>query len=587
MPAEEAVVTILHFNDCYNVEPQPQEPVGGAARFCTALKSFSDLEPMILFSGDIFAPSIMSTFTKGEQMVPALNAFGVHCAVFGNHDFDFGVDNLSSFVKQTTFPWLISNVIDNDTNQPLADGQIVFIMERAGKKFGIIGLVEEEWLETLATIDPDDVTYVDFVSEGRKLARQLRDKEEVDYVIALTHMRWPNDCRLAENVDEIDLILGGHDHDYDIRKVNGKYVIKSGTDFREFSKITLTFNHLDIELNIDKIDVTSKYEEDPDLKRGLEKYNDIVEGKMDTLLGHFIVDLDGRFSSIRTKETNLGNFVCDIMLSSTHSDLAILNSGTLRSDRIHPAGDFIMRDLVTVLPMLDPLLVLSATGEQIWKALENGVSQYPKLEGRFPQVAGVSFAFDPAKPPGSRIDPRYVKIGDEFMELDQRYKLVTKSYLAAGKDGYDILKECEILLTEEESPELRTAVQNHFESIQVLTGAVHHRTRHRQSLVCVSRRHSVVKMYEDNNLQIHRVPLQRGHSLDAAGKRNQFVTMKQTSLDDIEHEQCKLEPREEGRISILTEEVRERLDREREEQLCRIMDEVIEEESSSGSFDKN
>ncbi|GFR03319.1 metallophos domain-containing protein [Trichonephila clavata] len=80
-------VTILHFNDCYNVESQSSEPVGGASRFCTALKSFNDLDPLILFSGDIFAPSIMSTFTKGEQMIPVLNSFGVHCSVFGNHDF--------------------------------------------------------------------------------------------------------------------------------------------------------------------------------------------------------------------------------------------------------------------------------------------------------------------------------------------------------------------------------------------------------------------------------------------------------------------------------------------------------------------
>ena len=84
--------------------------------------------------------------------------------------------------------------------------------------------------------------------------------------------------------------------------------------------------------------------------------------KMEESLGHFSVDLDGRFSSIRTSETNLGNFVCDIMMAATNADVAILNSGTLRSDQIHEAGDFKMRDLMTVLPMLDPLLVLEISG---------------------------------------------------------------------------------------------------------------------------------------------------------------------------------------------------------------------------------
>lgn len=115
-PAAEKI-TILHFNDVYNIESQDREPVGGAARMRTALKGYSDRNPLILFSGDALAPSIrknhqfplsqlrrekkrpwlnefqflifppVSTFTKGEQMGPVLNKFGTNCAVFGNHDF--------------------------------------------------------------------------------------------------------------------------------------------------------------------------------------------------------------------------------------------------------------------------------------------------------------------------------------------------------------------------------------------------------------------------------------------------------------------------------------------------------------------
>lgn len=92
---------------------------------------------------------------------------------------------------------------------------------------------------------------------------------------------------------------------------------------------------------------------------------DVVGKKMDEVLGNFSVELDGRFSSIRTSETNLGNFICDILMASCNGDVALLNSGTLRSDRIHPRGDFKMRDLMTILPMLDPLLVLEITGNPL------------------------------------------------------------------------------------------------------------------------------------------------------------------------------------------------------------------------------
>lgn len=94
-------------------------------------------------------------------------------------------------------------------------------------------------------------------------------------------------------------------------------------------------------------------------------YTDVVGKKMDEVLGNFSVELDGRFSSIRTSETNLGNFICDIMMAACNGDVALLNSGTLRSDRIHPRGDFKMRDLMTILPMLDPLLVLEITGNPV------------------------------------------------------------------------------------------------------------------------------------------------------------------------------------------------------------------------------
>lgn len=79
--------------------------------------------------------------------------------------------------------------------------------------------------------------------------------------------------------------------------------------------------------------------------------------------------------------------------------------------------------------------------------MENAVSQYPKLEGRFPQVAGVSFAFDPTMPPGNRVDPNLVRIGDEYLIPTQSYKLATKSYLYNGCDGYTVLKQAKVVVS--------------------------------------------------------------------------------------------------------------------------------------------
>ena len=139
-------------------------------------------------------------------------------------------------------------------------------------QIGFMGLVEEEWLVTLATIDPSEVIFQDYVDRGTELASQLRE-EGADFVIALTHMRMPNDTRLAQFSTGIDLILGGHDHHYEVKEVNGIKIIKSGSDFREFSIITIEFgddNNYDVD--VERIEITGNVPEDPDLKEIVDGY---------------------------------------------------------------------------------------------------------------------------------------------------------------------------------------------------------------------------------------------------------------------------------------------------------------------------
>ena len=112
--------------------------------------------------------------------------------------------------------------------------------------------------------------------------------------------------------------------------------------------------------------------------------------------------------------------------------------------------------------MVDPLAVLEITGEQLIEALENGTSQYPKHEGRFPQVSGLSFTFDPSKQIGHKVIVSSVQVDGKPLQMNQKYKLCTKVYIAAGKDGYDVFKRCKVLVSQEEGPILGAIVRNHF-----------------------------------------------------------------------------------------------------------------------------
>lgn len=362
---------------------------------------------------------------------------------------DHGLDVITEQISKMNFPWLMSNVIDNETGRSLGSGKRTHVLEHAGKRIGLMGLVEKEWLDTLPTIDPKEVTYQDFVRVGSQLAAQLR-KEGCEIVIALTHMRTPNYVKLANNAIGIDLILGGHDHVCEDRVINGIHIIKSGTDFRQFGLIKiddLRTGDGRLNLTFNPINVTSEYAEDIELKEILYGYSSSIETRMGEVLGNFSVDLEGRFEKIRTQETNLGNWVCDVVLAATGADAVIINSGTFRSDQVHPAGPFSMRDLVNIVPMRDPLVVLEVTGQIIVDALENAVSGYPKLEGRFPQVSGLSFVFNPNAEPFHRVVPQLVQVADEWLDLKQNYSLCIKSYMHSGCDGYTMFKNTKTIVS--------------------------------------------------------------------------------------------------------------------------------------------
>jgi len=423
----------------------------------------------VLFSGDAFNPSLLSTVTKGKQMVPILNSFNINTACVGNHDFDFGLDALEQLIGDCNFPWLMANVLNKETKEPLGGMQRARMITHQGRRLGLIGLVEREWLETLATIKPEEVEYVDFVEEGRRLARQLLE-QGAEMVVALTHMRAPNDVKLAESVPEINLVLGGHDHGRLEQWVGPQrtLVLKSGTDFREMSLLTIHFHDDGSKptVTVAAQEITSDIKEDDFVKGVVASYLQMMGEKMEQVIGHSAVPLDGRFSSIRTQETNLGNLVCDTLRSATGAECVILNAGTLRSDTLHNPGPIKMKDMVAILPMMDEICTMMIKGCDLIDALENGVSQFPKHEGRFPQVSGIKFFFDPNKEPGERVDRERVFVGGLPVEMDKEYSLATKEYLSQGKDGYNSFLRGKILASGEESPFLPTILRNYFQELQ-------------------------------------------------------------------------------------------------------------------------
>lgn len=313
-------------------------------------------------------------------------------------------------------------------------------------------------------------------SETAKQLVPILREQGAQMIIAVTHQREPNDNKLAEKIPPglIDIILGGHDHFYGHSIINSTHVLRSGTDFKQLSYIE-AWRKTDGEgwdLSITRRDVTRSIQEHPSSVEMVLKMTAALKSKLEKPIGYSATSLDGRFTTVRKRESNLGNFVCDLMRYYYNTECAIMAAGTIRGDQIYPPGVLRVKDILNCFPFEDPVVVLRLKGRAIREALQNGVSELPALEGRFPQVSNISFKFSLSSPKGSRVSN--ITVGGASLEDERFYCLATRGYMARGKDGYTSLLptseggEAEELVSEEAGVLISTILRQYFLSLKVL-----------------------------------------------------------------------------------------------------------------------
>ncbi|KLO14900.1 Metallo-dependent phosphatase [Schizopora paradoxa] len=463
---------ILHFNDVYRVSKQKLSPTVtiDVTQFAAMIDDIRETwrrredgkrDGLVLFSGDLFSPSVESSVTRGSHLVPVINELGPDVSVTGNHDFDFGYPHLTNLLKDTNFPWLLSNVVDTDTSTVPAGLHEYFVLERAGVRIGFIGLIEKDWIATIPSW-PSNFKYKDMKVVGLELSKRLRDpagEHHCDLIVALTHARVPNDIQLAKdlyalspsyqaesssfvNEQGVDLILGGHDHlyyaskgvsawdNYDTtqpalgaEKDNGDVLVaKSGTDFRDLSEILLTLSDTpagSIRKRVIKAikgkrhTTLPDYRSSPKLTELLSKLLDSVSKTMKAPVCRTMVPLDVRSEMIRLQESAAGNWFADVIRHAYDDavcmdggggcDAAFICAGTLRGDTVYGPGVITLGEILEILPFEDSIVIIEMDGNAIWDALESSLSKWPAQEGRFPAVSGLNVIWDSRKPPGERV----------------------------------------------------------------------------------------------------------------------------------------------------------------------------------------
>ncbi|KAL3461423.1 5'-nucleotidase [Aspergillus heterothallicus] len=476
MQSEE--VQFVHFNDVYHI-PSP-----------SLFTRFLDLQRQ-------FAASNPTSVLKGEQICPILDLVNIDIACYGNHDFDFGDARLVELCRGLKFPWLLSNVHHLPLDKVDGDGEVKekrflgtaqeYLVKQLenGLRIGFLGLAGTDWPSNCEDLPPCEIESP--VQAACRLARHLRARECCDIVIALTHMRVPEDMAVAAATARgdcrIDLLLGGHDHevlrrfggDTDLNSEHfeqGRHIadagkdglvpdaegnirlVKSGTDWRALSLIRLIV-HRDDEGAIVGCEV--KLRQYTDINAAVTAPKSILEHLVQTIdsihdqvgslvqkpLLHSATALDGRNFTIRRQETNMGNLLADAVRAFYGVDIGFFNSGAIRIDQVLRATipgrkPLLVRDMINICPFGNALLVKHLTGEILRLALENSVSDM-HTDGRFLQISGMKVVACWKRPEGSRvIDVTVEGANGKFEPLDpaRTYTVAMPSFIAHGYDGF-------------------------------------------------------------------------------------------------------------------------------------------------------
>ena len=444
-------LTFLHFNDVYRHGPSGD--FGGLAHLATLMareRAAASGPVFQTFGGDILSPSITSSVTQGAHMIDLLNALGTQVAVLGNHEFDFGSDIAAARIQQSRFPWLGANVLGAD-GQPFGGTIAMTTLEADGIRVGFVGVLTTD----TARLAPhaDGIRFTNEESALREGAAALR-REGADIVVALTHQGIEADIRMAKSVPGIDLVLGGHDHEpAELLNLPGVPVLKAASDARWLAVAELHIARPDPAAGfparvrgvgwrlVPNMDVAPS----PTIQPMIDAIDAQTQGILGQVLGRLGAPLDSRTSVVRAGEAAMGNLVADGLRAYFRADIALINGGGLRGDRLYAAGtELTRRDLVGEMPFGNVVMELEISGATLRTALEHGLSELEETSGRFPQVSGLRFLFDPSEAPGYRL--REVMVGTAPLDPSRAYTLATTDYLAAGGDGYDMLKPARVLV---------------------------------------------------------------------------------------------------------------------------------------------
>ena len=436
-------------------------------------------------SGDnIGAAPPISTEFEEMPTIESMNLMKFDVSAFGNHEHDRNLAHVQKVIGASDFQWVTSNYGDSSLAALKSGNKAAksyTIIDRGGVKIGIVGANTET---TIEQVFPGNLDYTDAAGVKRTIqieagvtginaAIVAAKQAGADIVIAVIHQGWSENVGgvasgvlndMALQIKGAAAIYGGHSHQSFSTLVPGKQkiygtligqVVNAGVEYTR-SQIcinTATDKVIGSSIETVKKAAVATVAADADTAALVKKYKDQMTGKLDVKIGSVssMFPIDGTPRVQRSGENPMGNYIADLLRTKYKTDFALTNGGGIRDS--FPAKNYVpvntalvrtgsgaldvtLGDALTVYPFGNQVATTIVTGENLWKALENGVGGNYPTDGRFPQISGFKFTFDTSKAIGSRIVSLTKLDGTPIAKDRTVYTLTTLDFIIYGGDGY-------------------------------------------------------------------------------------------------------------------------------------------------------
>ncbi|MDR0910836.1 MAG: 5'-nucleotidase C-terminal domain-containing protein [Spirochaetaceae bacterium] len=435
-------IVILHTNDHHGTV-LPSNGQGGLAELAAYVKAVkaTNKNVLLLDAGDINTGQAISNMFSAEPDILAYNIMGYDAATFGNHEFDSSLDVLKEQMDLAKFPFLSANI-------QTADGQFLggheyIVKEFEGIRVGIFGLTT---LRTKEIASPDkSLVFLDERDSAAKAVAHLKMRENVDFIIALTHMgdvketpEHVTSLDLAKDVDGINLIIDGHSHSFfkSPKLVNNTYIVSANEWGKYVGQVNVKVRGNTVE---EAYWSPIPIGPDPEVEKMLAPYVELANASLKEVVGVAADDFIFGNRLTRYQETALGNAICDsnvyyAQFYNQPIDFAFHNGGNIRAPITQ--GPVTREQVLTCLPFENVLYLASLKGSDLLD-LFNFIATIPQGAGAFPQFSyNVRYTIDKTQGDGVIKD---LTINGQPVDPNKIYRFCTNDYILGGGDDYGVM----------------------------------------------------------------------------------------------------------------------------------------------------